>query len=469
MLGWRMEEEAKLEFTITVNWRREDGSIATTQLATLARGACRSAVDVGLQLADAKPILGRLQEIVVSEQLQRYCEAVRTCPGCHRRRHLKDHRRRCFHTVFGRLVVDAPRFDGCRHCGERRSTSPVSELLPERVSPELRHLQAKLAAQLPYRQAAALLDELLPLTGGLNRATTRNRTLAVGKRIEEEIREEIDHPCVLPEPAKQMVVGIDGAFVKAGHTRPGQRHQFEILTGRVEAPQRGGEAFAVVRDLDPYAKRRVQAILRRCGRGQDTDLRILSDGEDGLRGVVGTWFGKKCQHRLDWFHVARRIARIEKEFLYLPYGDDFQERLAAHWANLNSMKWMLWNDGVDMAEFGMTRVRISLFQHAMAHPEANSERFESIEAKLDELRSYLYANRESVRGYAEAYRNGERISTAHVECTVNQLINWRMCKKRQMGWSRAGAQYLLHVKTAIINGRLDRYTGHHSAPADVAA
>ena len=164
-----------------------------------------------------------------------------------------------------------------------------------------------------------------------------------------------------------------------------------------------------------------------------------------------------------------RDVRIEKEFLYLPYGDDFQERLAAHWANLNSMKWMLWNDGVKMAEFGMTRVRIGLFQHALAHPEANSERFESIEAKLDELRSHLYANRESVRGYAEAYRNGERISTAHVESTVNQLINWRMCKKHQMGWSRAGAQQLLHVKTAIINGRLDRYSGHHSVPADIAA
>jgi hypothetical protein len=150
------------------------------------------------------------------------------------------------------------------------------------------------------------------------------------------------------------------SLIKAGHTRTGQWHQFEILTGRVESSQRGGEAFAVVRDMDPYAKRRVQAILRRCGRGQDTDLRILSDGEDGLRGVVGTWFGKKCQHRLDWFHVARRIARIEKEFLYLPYGDDFQERLADHWANLNSMKWMLWNDGVDMAEFGMTTRRYSV-------------------------------------------------------------------------------------------------------------
>jgi hypothetical protein len=134
---------------------------------------------------------------------------------------------------------------------------------------------------------------------------------------EEEIRGEIDHPRVVPEPTERMVVGIDGAFVKAWHTRAGQRHQFEILTGRVEASQRGGVAFAVVRDLDPYTKRRVQAILRRCGRGQDTDLRILSDGEDGLRWVVGTWFGKKCQHRLDWFHVARQIARIEKEFLYL--------------------------------------------------------------------------------------------------------------------------------------------------------
>src|ERR1700687_4803945 len=37
----------------------------------------------------------------------------------------------------------------------------------------------------------------------------------------------------------------------------------------------------------------------------------------------------------------------------------------------------------------------------------------------------------------KAYRKGERISTAHVECTVNQLINWRMCKKQQMGWSRS--------------------------------
>jgi hypothetical protein len=49
-----------------------------------------------------------------------------------------------------------------------------------------------------------------------------------------------------------------------------------------------------------------------------------------------------------------------------------------------------------------------LFRHeavknmARRHRAGNAvERFEGIEAKLDELRSYLYANRESVRGYAE--------------------------------------------------------------------
>jgi hypothetical protein len=95
-------------------------------------------------------------------------------------------------------------------------TSPVSELLPEPVSPELLHLQVKLAAQLPYRQAAALLEELLPETGDLNYATTRNRTLAVGKRIEEEIREEIDHPRVVPEPVERTVVGSMAHSLKQG-------------------------------------------------------------------------------------------------------------------------------------------------------------------------------------------------------------------------------------------------------------
>jgi hypothetical protein len=52
---------------------------------------------------------------------------------------------------------------------------------------------------------------------------------------------------------------------------------------------------------------------------------------------------------------------------------------------------------------------------------------------------------------------------------VNQVINQRMCKKRQMRWTRAGAQYMLHARTAMINGQLGRYTGVEDAERAAAA
>jgi hypothetical protein len=58
MFGWRVGEEAKIQFTITASRRRN--------WITLDRGACRSAEDVGLQLADAKRILGRLQRVLTT-------------------------------------------------------------------------------------------------------------------------------------------------------------------------------------------------------------------------------------------------------------------------------------------------------------------------------------------------------------------------------------------------------------------
>ena len=187
---------------------------------------------------------------------------------------------------------------------------------------------------------------------------------------------------------------------------------------------------------------------------------MLPGPQDGLRGVVG-WFGKQCEHRLDWFHVSRRIENIRRSFFYLPRGDD-RDVWCNHSRNLDSMKWMLWNDGVEMADFGMTEVKIGLFRQSLTSSEAEREKLAWVERQLGELRSYLYANREGVDDYAHAFRRGERISTAHVESTVNQLINWRMCKKKQMRWSKQGAHNLLQVKTATINDQLQQFVAAHT-------
>ena len=176
-----------MDFTIRVEWRRQDGTTTTEELVTQNQDSCKSAGDVGLPLAEAKRTVAWLQGIVVNEQVEQYCETARRCPACGEYRPLKDNRQRRFYTVLGKLTVKAPRFEGCRACKDRPCVSPVSDLLRDRVSPELRYLQAKFAAQLPYRQAADLLRELLPESGGLNHATTRNRTLAVGRSLDREL------------------------------------------------------------------------------------------------------------------------------------------------------------------------------------------------------------------------------------------------------------------------------------------
>ena len=59
-----------------------------------------------------------------------------------------------------------------------------------------------------------------------------------------------------------------------------------------------------------------------------------------------------------------------------PYGDDFQERLAAHWANLNSMKWMALERRCGNGGIRNDQGANWSLSDALAHPEANSERFE---------------------------------------------------------------------------------------------
>ena len=139
--------------------------------------------------------------------------------------------------------------------------------------------------------------------------------------------------------------------------------------------------------------------------------------------------------------------------------------LSKHSSNLARVLHSLWNSGIEIADWYMKIFRCGLVEDAWDHPEIDIKKFQAIETKLDEIRDYLHANSKAVGGYVRAFRRGERVGTAHVESTVNQLINWRFCKKQQMAWTKAGAQALLHVKTAVLNGTLHRYT----RPTELAA
>jgi hypothetical protein len=55
--------------------------------------------------------------------------------------------------------------------------------------------------------------------------------------------------------------------------------------------------------------------------------------------------------------------------------------------------------------------------------------------------------------YAERHRVGLRVGASITEGTANFLVNRRMNKSQQMRWSRHGADLLLRVRCAVLNGK----------------
>jgi hypothetical protein len=298
-----LTKEALVHWRVVVE-RADDptGSMQRRVIADVERSGMPRESEVGMSHDESKLVLHALQSVIVTDQAREFAQAARQCVGCRRPRVLKEHRYRHLDTLFGRVVVPAPRFERCR-CGHASRASPVSALLPHRTTPGLRHLQARLGALMPYRRAADVLDTFLPPLSSFHYSTTRNRLLHIGQAIEDELQDGIEHERTTTDPAGSMVVGIDGAFVKAVPTET-RRKDLEVVVGRIEVPSRPHELFAVVREPGGQSRERLRATLRRAGRGPATRLVVLSDGEDEMRELPGRWLGAEQRHRLDWRRFA---------------------------------------------------------------------------------------------------------------------------------------------------------------------
>src|SRR6202012_6055775 len=90
-------------------------------------------------------------------------------------------------SLFGTVDVRAPRFTPCR-CAVtcRRTLSPVSEIMPDRCTPEYERVVAKIGASLPYRRARTLLPVFLPPDDIPSVETAHQRTIRLGARLEKE-------------------------------------------------------------------------------------------------------------------------------------------------------------------------------------------------------------------------------------------------------------------------------------------
>src|SRR5215211_7075854 len=160
-----------MQWTVRLEARTDKGEVKTAEVVTFRRPAMAST------LAEAKALLTKLQASILCDQLAEYAAHRRVCPDCGVLQPLKDRRTRRLQTLFGTVEIDAPRFRVCRCRLSAKAEvvfSPVSELLTARCTPELERVQAELGARTSFREAARILEALLPASPS-NHESVRTR------------------------------------------------------------------------------------------------------------------------------------------------------------------------------------------------------------------------------------------------------------------------------------------------------
>jgi hypothetical protein len=142
-----------------------------------------------------------------------------------------------------------------------------------------------MAALLPFGKVADFLGELLPLSARATAGTVRNRTMKVGKRLQKSA--EVLATGSSNRPCKELIVGLDGGYVRNRHQRP--ERNFEVIAGK--ALDRDGHAtrFAFVRNGGPEAMSAVDLAMRQCGVTETTSITVLTDGMPVCEPSSSTW------------------------------------------------------------------------------------------------------------------------------------------------------------------------------------
>jgi hypothetical protein len=399
---------------------------------------------LGLSVAEGKAMLRGVQDFVVSQQAQEDLKRRRQCPACGQPHHSKQAGPHTVNTVFGPVAVPNPRWHRCPCQSEGPKTfRPTAAWLQGRTSPELLYLETKWASLIPFAKVANLLQEVLPVSRTTNHESVREHLQAVAERMEGELGEErqvrefadpnaeVDQPL----PDGPMTVGIDGGYVRAAH----KRGCFEVIADRSVVAFRRAETdpvpapkcFGFVQTYDQKPRRRLWEVMKSQRMQENQQVVFLSDGGEDVR-QVQEYLHPNSEQIIDWFHITMRLTVLQQQTKALPSEQPADGGGVSK--QVKSIKHLLWHGNVDEALERISNLFLDL--ELMPKPSAGVEK---LAAGVAEFETYIRNNRESIPNFGERYRQGETISTAFVESTINQVVSRRFVKKQQMGWTLRGA------------------------------
>src|SRR3954454_16833754 len=262
-LVWRVKLVAELEPGVTTE----------TEGACLKRGEEAGLADLGLRLNEAKQLTAALPAEMVSAQVAAVGERCRSCAACGRVLASKGYYRATFRSLFGNVPVRVRRLLVCPCHGPGEPKSFAALDLGAGPTPELAYVTGKFAALAPFGKAAALLSELLPISGAQNAGTVRNRTLRVGQDV-VPLRSTKNAELPATPAAGPVVVGLDGGYVRSRH-RP-ERH-FEVIAGKVIDARGAQHRFAFARNGQAASAAAFRQALAAAGVQADTPATVLCD------------------------------------------------------------------------------------------------------------------------------------------------------------------------------------------------
>ena len=450
-LVWRVKLVAELEAGLTTE----------VEVARLERDEQASLADLGLRLAEAKQLTAALQAEMVPAQVTVVGERRRSCEACGGVLTSKGHYTAAFRSLFGDVPIRVRRLLACPCQGSGGAKSfAVLDLEAATVAPELAYVTARYAALAPFGKVAALLSELLPISGAQNAGTVRNRTLRVGEDVVQQHPTETAKP-TKTQPVEPVVVGLDGGYVRSRH-RQEERH-FEVVAGKVVDADGIQSRFAFARNGPTIASDAFKQALAVAGVRADTPATVLCDGDAGLWRLQREALPEAAVV-LDWWHAAVRFEHALQAARSLGAGSADTHLAEEAARGLERAKWRLWHGRWP----GCRRKLAALCRWVQRKHVRDVAGIGRLQRHASELLGYLERNEGALVHYAARRRCGEPISTAFVESAVNEIVAKRMNKKQQMRWCRATVQPFLDVRTAALNDTLEdafrhRYPGFRPA------
>src|SRR5450631_233733 len=291
-----------------------DAGVMTGTHKVLVVGGCSDSTapgDIGMSLEEAKALLMAIQWEFVAAQSAEIVENARVCGKCGSRLNIKDWKRRGVHTLFGHVLLQSPRVISCACSGNAaRAITPLKGWLA-RTSQELLYHAARLGSTHSYREAAAILHELLGVHPAFGHCGVWKAVLEAGARLDREasIAHEPEPPPRHGERPPRVTLAFDGGYIRRAPKVP--RRNLEILTG---ASEKAGKitVFATAYKGAASLRERLCQFVERVAPDATEPTTLMTDGAESLLRLK-KFIPVPTRPVLDYFHVAMKMRHADVE------------------------------------------------------------------------------------------------------------------------------------------------------------